>query len=139
MEELMAVTGALIYAAAIEGAKRNFERTTDDYSFYELMLHTYYELMFSDEENKDECDRYRNCTNNNWRNSLFPITLIEYREHRSPSSCEIHARVCLKCCEHIPFDIPMRFFKLFKQESNLRREFAKIKAVITHGGISKVN
>lgn len=65
MANIQSASGEQIYEAAIEGAKRKFNRSTDDYSVYEAMLHEFYELMLLDKNNKAACDRVRKRTKNN--------------------------------------------------------------------------
>jgi hypothetical protein len=57
MANIQVASGQQIYDAAVEGAKRKFNRSTDDYSVYESMLHEFYEMMLTDNNNKAACDR----------------------------------------------------------------------------------
>jgi hypothetical protein len=117
MANIQVASGQQIFDAAVEGAKRKFNRSTDDYSIYESMLNEFYEMMLSDNNNKAACDRVRNRTKNNWRNANFPITLIMYHKHRAMKSCETHARVCLTSFYNKIFDIPLEYWELFEEQN----------------------
>ena len=115
MSTFKVASGQQIFDAAVAGAKRKFNRSTDDSSVYESMIHDFNELMLSDVLNKTECDRIRKRTKNNWRNAKFPIALVMYHCHRAMQPCETHARVRL--FHHIVFDIPLEYWELFEEES----------------------
>ena len=115
MTNYVIASGKQIYDAAISGAKKKFNRSTDDYSVYESMLCRFYEVMLTDEKNQDACDRIRKRTKNNWRNAKFPIALVMYHCHRAMQPCETHARVRL--FHHIVFDIPLEYWELFEEQS----------------------
>jgi hypothetical protein len=117
MRNMIFANGAQIYEAAIEGAKRKFNRSTDDCSVYESMLQEFYEIMLADEKNKAACERVRKRTKNNWRNANFPITLLMYHKHRAFQPCETHARVCLTSFYNKIFDIPLEYWELFEYQS----------------------
>jgi len=110
-------SGKQIYKAAVEGAKREFNRSTNDYSVYESMLNEFYEKMLSDKKNKAACDRVRKRTKNNWLNANFPITLLMELKHRATQPCETHARVCLTGHFHQIFDIPLEYWEMFEEQS----------------------
>ena len=116
MSTFKVASGQQIFDAAVAGAKRKFNRSTDDSSVYESMIHDFNELMLSDVLNKTECDRIRKRTKNNWRNANFTLTLLMYHCHRAMQPCETHARVCL-ASYHRVFDIPMEYWKLFEEQS----------------------
>ena len=115
MSTFKVASGQQIFDAAVAGAKRKFNRSTDDSSVYESMIHDFNELMLSDVLNKTECDRIRKRTKNNWRNAKFPIALVMYHCHRAMQPCETHARVRL--FHHIVFDIPLVYWELFEEQS----------------------
>jgi hypothetical protein len=115
MSTFKVASGQQIFDAAVAGAKRKFNRSTDDSSVYESMIHDFNALMLSDVLNKTECDRIRKRTKNNWRNAKFPIALVMYHCHRAMQPCETHARVRL--FHHIVFDIPLEYWELFEEQS----------------------
>lgn len=117
MANIQVASGRQIYEAAVEGAKRKYNRSTDNHTVYESMLHEFYEIMLSDENNKAACDRVRKRTNNNWRNANFPITLLMYHKHRAMEPCETHARVCLTSFYNKIFDIPLEYWLLFEGQN----------------------
>ena len=116
MIDYVIATGEQIYQAAIEGAKRKFNRSTDDYKSYESMLEDFYNLMLDDPKNKEACESVRRRTKNNWRNANFPMTLLIFHEHRASQPCEVHARVCLMGNHQKVFDIPLSFWELLKHQ-----------------------
>ena len=115
MSTFKVASGQQIFDAAVAGAKRKFNRSTDDSSVYESMIHAFNELMLSGVLNKTECDRIRKRTKNNWRNAKFPIALVMYHCHRAMQPCETHARVRL--FHHIVFDIPLEYWEMFEEQS----------------------
>ncbi len=117
MFQMTVASGSQIYKAAIEGAKRKFNRSTDDYSVYESMLHEFYELMLDDPNNKAECERVRKRTGNSWQNARFPLYLVLLHKHRAGKKCETHARVTLNPVEAKVFDIPLEYWKMFEHQS----------------------
>ena len=118
MSNIVVASGAQIYEAAIEGAKRKFNRSTDDYSVYESMLEKFYEIMLSDKNNKAACDRIRKRTKNNWRNANFPLSLLVFHKHRAFEPCETHVRVCLTSYDEKIFDIPLEYWEFFVRQTN---------------------
>lgn len=117
MRNFVVAIGEQIYQSAIEGAKRKFNRSTDNYEVYEAMLHEYYELMLDDPSNKAACARIRKLTKNNWRNANMPLTLVMLHKHRAFEPCETHARVCLMGMELKVFDIPLNFWNYFEKQA----------------------
>ena len=115
MTNYVVASGQQIFDAAVAGAKRKFNRSTDDYSVYESMIHDFNELMLSDIANQAACDQIRKRTKNDWRNANLPIALVLYHCHRAMQPCETHARVRL--FHHIVFDIPLEYWKLFEEQS----------------------
>jgi len=121
MNNFVVASGAQIYDALVEGAKRKYNRSTDDYSVYEKVLNDFYQYMISDKNNKAACERIRKRTNNNWRNANYPVTLLMFHKHRAMQLCETHARICLLGFYDKIFDIPLEYYELFEKQS---RKFA---------------
>lgn len=119
MYQMTVASGIQIYKAAIEGSKRKFNRSTDDFSVYESMLHEFYELMLDDPQNKAECERVRKRTGNSWQNAKFPLYLVLLHKHRGGKKCETHARVTLNPIECKVFDIPLEYWKLFENQNEM--------------------
>lgn len=117
MFQMTVASGSQIYKAAIEGAKRKFNRSTDDYSVYESMLHEFYELMLDDPQNKAECERVRKRTANSWQNAKFVLYLVMLHKHRGGKRCETHARVTVNPHSHKVFDIPLEYWKMFEHQN----------------------
>jgi hypothetical protein len=117
MSNYVVASGEQIYQAAIAGAKRKYNRSTDDYSVYESMLHEHYEFMLNDPKKKVACARVRKRTKNNWRNARFELAIVLFHCHRAFEPCETHARVCLAGRFGAVFDIPLEFWQLFERQS----------------------
>jgi hypothetical protein len=117
MSNMTVASGVQIYKAAIEGAKRKFNRSTDDYSVYESMLHEFYEIMLDDPQNSAECERVRKLTGNSWQNAKFPLYLVMFHKHRGGKRCETHARVVVNPHSHKVFDIPLEYWKMFENQN----------------------
>ena len=116
MTNYVVASGNQIYDAAVAGAKQKFNRSTDDYSEYESMIHAFNELMLSKVSDQSVCDGIRKRTKNNWRNANFSLTLVMYHCHRAMQPCATHARVCLHLSYGV-FDIPLEYWKLFEEQS----------------------
>jgi hypothetical protein len=117
MRNYVVASGEQIYQSAIEGAKRKFNRSTDNYEVYEAMLHEYYEMMLDDPSNQAACARIRKRTKNSWRNANISLSLVMLHKHRAFEPCETHARVCLMGMVHKVFDIPLEFWNFFETQN----------------------
>ena len=117
MYNYVVASGEQIHQAAIEGAKRKYNRSTDNYDVYESMLHGFYERMLAYPQNRAACKRVRKLTKNNWRNAKFPLVLVTLHRHRAFEPCETHARVCVMGQFGEVFDIPLEFWHLFERQS----------------------
>lgn len=118
MNDYVVATGEEIFQAAIEGAKKKFNRSTDNHKVYESMLHEYYELMLNDPSNKAASARIRKRTKNSWRNANMSLKLVMLHKHRAFQPCESHARVCLFGNYSKIFDIPLEYWELFEFQNN---------------------
>lgn len=121
MDDILVASGAQIYDALVEGAKRKYNRSTDDFLVYEKILSDTYEYMLDDNQNKSECEKIRKRTKNNWKNANFPITFLMFHKHRAMQPCETHARICLLGTSARILDIPLEYYELFEKQS---RKFA---------------
>lgn len=117
MSNYVVASGEQLFEAAIEGAKRKFNRSTDDYSVYERLFNEYYELMLDDKTNKSACKRIRKQTKNSWKNANLCIELLMIHNHRAMQICESHARVYLMGIPHKVFDIPLEYYLMFEKQS----------------------
>ena len=117
MRNIVFASGTQIFDSAVEGAKRKYNRSTEDYSEYENMLNKFYEDMLNDKSNVELCKHVRKKTKNNCRNALFPMTILMLHKHRAMQPCETHARVCLMGNYSKVFDIPLEYWEMFESQS----------------------
>ena len=117
MTNYVVASGEQIYQSAIEGAKRKYNRSTDNYSVYEKMLSESYEYMLSDSKNKAANKRIRQRTKNNWRNANFAVCFYMFHKHKAMQPCETHVRVSLMLSPTKIFDIPLDYWNMFEQQT----------------------
>jgi hypothetical protein len=84
------VKGVDLWAAAISGAERGYNRTTDDYEVYKDMFKEHFEAC---------CKKYAPDlvkTNLNWKSAQMPVMFLMFHEHyHSAEIREQHVRVML--------------------------------------------
>ena len=119
MFEVIFATGEQIYTAAIAGAERGYNRSTDDHVKYEAMIKRHYKLMLSKVVNRAERRRIKKNTGNNWRKAYLPLKLALIHCHIGGKPCEAHARIFLTTDLRTVFDIPMDYFEGMKEQSKL--------------------
>ena len=103
---LIFAKGSKIFKAATEGAKRGYNRSTDNYGVYVDMLEGCYREMLSEYTEKDRLVIIRN-TNDSWREAMLPLCLAKLHHHKKFAKCETHARVYLLTDPSHLFDIPL--------------------------------
>ncbi len=120
MSNSVFVTGQTIYAAAVAGAVRGYNRSTDDHSKYAQMIKAHYEAMTASVVNRAVRRRIRQCTNKNWQQAYLPVQLALVHSHILGQRCEEHARVYLTTNPTLVFDIPMEHWDSMQEESRKR-------------------
>lgn len=117
MSNEVLATGSQIYAAAIAGAKRGYNRSTDEYIKYAQLLQKHYEAMLRTVVDKNERNNIIRNTGGNWRNAYLPLSLAMYHNHIGGKPCETHARVYLTTNPAAVFDIPLDDWQEFVEVS----------------------
>jgi len=107
MSKVIFATGEQIYSAAIAGAIRGYNRSTDKHSTYEEVIEEHYKAMLSDVVNRSERRRIQKQTGNNWRKAYLPLSMALVHNHIGGELCEEHARVYLTSNPARVFDIPL--------------------------------
>lgn len=107
MSKVIFATGEQIYSAAIAGAMRGYNRSTDKHSTYEEVIEEHYKAMLSDVVNRSERRRIQKQTGNNWRKAYLPLSMALVHKHIGGQLCEEHARVYLTSNPARVFDIPL--------------------------------
>lgn len=108
MSKVIFATGEQIYSAAIAGAMRGYNRSTDKHSTYEEVIEEHYKAMLSDVVNRSERRRIQKQTGNNWRKAYLPLSMALVHKHIGGQLCEEHARVYLTSNPARVFDIPLQ-------------------------------
>lgn len=109
--------GNAIYKAAIAGAKRGYNRSTDDYSKYEALISNCYNNMLLTVEDEEERLQIIENTDGMWQNTVLPVFLVMLHKHKGGKECEVHARVYLQTMEGSVFDIPLLHWQRLSSKS----------------------
>ena len=117
MSKVIFATGEQIYTAAVAGAMRGYNRSTDEHSKYEQVIDEHYKAMLSDVQNRSERRRIQKHTGNNWRKAYLPLSMALVHKHIGGQPCEEHARVYLTSNPARVFDIPMNHWNVLSKKS----------------------
>jgi len=117
MSKVIFATGEQIYSAAIAGAKRGYNRSTDKHSTYEDAIEEHFKAMLSDVVDGSERRRIQQHTGNNWRKAYLPLSMALVHKHIGGQECEEHARVYLTSNPARVFDIPMNHWSVMSKKS----------------------
>jgi len=115
MSNTIFATGEKIYQAAIAGASRGYNRSTDDYRKYERALCEHYREMLKTVGNRATRRGIQKSTGNDWRRAYLPLSLALLHKHKGGLPCETHARVYLCSNPGAVFDIPMLHWEEMKK------------------------
>jgi hypothetical protein len=108
MQDYVFVRGFEIYDAAIEGAKRGYNRSVNDCEILSKILKNEYELMIKNCTNDPKKRRQiRRNTKNNWRLAVIPLQFLMIHKQIKSAPSEDHVRVMLSETNSI-FDIPVK-------------------------------
>lgn len=116
MNECIFATGQQIYDAAVEGAKRKYNRSTDNHSIYSTRLEELYEFMLRDLPKKDQKIVRKN-TNNSWRKAFLPMDFVMYHKHIQGKESEVHVRMMLVSDRTSVIDIPLECWEAFERQT----------------------
>lgn len=112
-KELVFVKGQRIYNAAIEGAKRGYNRTFSDCTIYEELISKVFLYHLNTCNTKKELHAVMKSTKGDWRNAFLPVCLVMHHQHKGGVPCELHARVYLPPFMGDMFDIPWDIWEYF--------------------------
>lgn len=113
------VKGQQIFNAAVEGAKRGYNRSTGDYTHYEELLSKVFQQYLNACVNRDERHTIMKKTKGDWRHAYLPICLATEHDNKGGQPCEAHARVYLPPEIGAVFDIPLEDWDFFVKSSAL--------------------
>lgn len=111
--EVVFVKGQSIYNAAVDGAKRGYNRSTDDHTQYEKALAETFHQQLESCGNREERRSVLKKTKGDWRNAYLPICLALHHHHKAGVPCETHARVFMPPNYGAVFDIPLEHWDAF--------------------------
>lgn len=117
MCQVIFATGKQIYAAAVAGAIRGYNRTTDQHSLYAAALDEHYKAMLNDISDKADRREIEMQTQNDWRKAYLPLAIALVHKHIGGQECEEHARVFLTSNPARVFDIPMKHWNEMSKQS----------------------
>lgn len=109
--EMVYVKGAEIYRAAVAGAKRGYNRSTEEYAAYELMLKECYEHCLSKIGSPFDRLKYFRMTKGSWRNAFLPVQFLMEHQHIGGDEAEVHARIMVSSSDIKIIDIPLTNWK----------------------------
>ena len=118
MSNVVYVKGDCIYAAAIEGARRGYNRSTMNFVVYEQELEQHYQKCLASLCSREERRRMLKSTRKDWRNAYLPLQLALVHNHIAGEPCEPHARVFLTTNPFSVFDITMAHWELMQEISS---------------------
>jgi hypothetical protein len=118
MFKVIFATGEQIYSAAVAGAMRGYNRSTDEHSKYAEVLEEHYKAMLSEVRNRRERRNIKRNTRNDWRRAYLPLSMALVHKHIGGKECEEHARVFLTSNPARVFDIPMQNWKEMSVQSD---------------------
>lgn len=113
MSQVIFALGGNIYKAAVAGAAKGYNRTTNDHQHYERAINALFHEMLSD-LSEAESHQVEMHTGNDWRKTYLPLCLAMYHHHKKGVPCEVHARVYLLSNPGALFDIPISDWKLMQ-------------------------
>jgi len=107
------VKGSEIYEAAVAGAKRKYNRSTDNYVAYEEALSEHYKKLLVDIDDRRARRSVERKTKGSWKQAYLPLSLAMVHKHIGGEQSEPHARVYLSTLAHV-FDIPLEYWEKFE-------------------------
>ena len=111
MSSTVYAKGSDIYAAFIRGAERKYNRSTDDYTTYEVHLAKSYDYWLKCAGSREQMRAIKRKTKGCWRNAYLPLNLALKHHHIAGEQVEEHARVYLASDPFAVVDIPMPEWK----------------------------
>lgn len=115
MTNVIFALGDEIYDAALAGAALGYNRTTNDYQYYERAINAEFQANLNDIP-REARHRIQKITGNNWRKAHLPLCLAMIHHHKKGIPCEAHARVYLSSNPGALFDIPMSEWEIMKSK-----------------------
>lgn len=117
MSSTIYAKGSDIYAAFVNGAEQNYNRSTDDYTSYEAHLAESYEYWLKCAGSREQQRAIKRKTKGNWRNAYLPVGLALFHHFKAGEPVETHARVYLKNDPFSVIDIPLADWKRLEEAS----------------------
>ena len=99
--------GSDIFAALINGAKRKYNRSTDDHSVYEVRLAESFNHLIKSVTCREKHRAIIRNTKGQWRKAYMPLNLALLHHHQAGKPIETHARVYLATDPYHLMDIPL--------------------------------
>ncbi len=99
--------GSDVYAAFINGAKRKYNRSSDDYTVYEARLTESFNQLIKAVTCREKQRAIIRKTKGHWKYAYMPLNLALLHHHQAGKLVETHARVYLTTDPHTVMDIPM--------------------------------
>lgn len=113
------VKGRDIYKAAVAGAKRGYNRSTDDYSAYERALGACYDYHLSSVVEPSARLNIWRKTRGDWRNAYLPVSFLMEHKHIACKPSEAHARLAVHKDSMTVIDVPMDSWNSLKRNAKV--------------------
>ena len=105
--QIVFIKGRDIYKAALAGAKRGYNRSTDDYSTYKRALKGCYDYQLSTVDEPSVRLNIWRKTRGDWRNAYLPVSFLMEHKHIAGEPSEAHARIAVHSDTMKVMDVPM--------------------------------
>jgi hypothetical protein len=119
MSQITFALGSDIYTACVEGAKRKFNRSTDNHKAYEEVLSESYKFYLDQFATREDRRRINRKTKGNWRNAYLPVCLAMKHKHIGGLPSEDHARIYFPHSIGSVIDIPWSNWVAMERTSSL--------------------
>ena len=105
--QIIFIKGRDIYKAAVAGAKRGYNRSTDDYTTYEQVLGGCYDFHISTVDEPSVRLNIWRTTRGDWRNAYLPVSFLIEHKHIGGKPSEAHARIAVHSDTMKVIDVPL--------------------------------
>jgi hypothetical protein len=117
--QVIFVKGRDIYKAAVAGAKRGYNRSTDDHSAYERALGACYDYHLSSVVEPSARLNIWRKTRGDWRNAYLPVSFLMEHKHIACKPSEAHARLAVHKDSMTVIDVPMDSWNSLKRNAKV--------------------
>ena len=123
MEDILFCSGKSIFEAAVSGAKRGYNRTTNNYAQYSYLLQCQFDELARNVVDTEERNAINTATHNSALSAILPINFICKHYYKAGKRCEEHVRLAVTVKgAHVYFDSTLASYRKLLAESKLNWE-----------------